>query len=473
MKLPLAFSAYQLESTNIANQELVNWYAEVHKAQDGTQDIITLHRTPGLEEWITLPDGPVREMKVGGDYLYVVSGETFYQVTTAGAYDDKGTVTNPSGHVSMTWNGTQVCVVDSPDGYVYTLGADTFAEITDADYLGSVKTDIMDGYNLHLDPDSDTWFISNLRNATAYTATDYADAESSEDPLVSCAVARARVWLFGTETTEIWYDVGGTGFPFLRDSGATMNLGCAATHSVALTPAGLMWLSRDERGLGPVVLAAGFDPRPVSTPAIDYQIGSYSVVSDAKAYAYQELGHSFYVLNFPTEGVTWCYDLTTGLWHRRSSLIANVYGRHWGQCHAYFGGYNLVGDYASGKIYRMDTSFLNDDGSEIQRVCNTIRADQEQKRVFFKSLQGVFEPGIGLNAGQGSDPQVMMQFSDDAGKTWSNEYWSSAGEIGEYEARVLYHALGSGRNRVFRFTVSDPVEWGLREVVADVEVGTW
>ena len=67
------------------------------------------------------------------------------------------------------------------------------------------------------------------------------------------------------------------------------------------------------------------------------------------------------------------------------------------------------------------------------------------------------ETGVGLNSGQGSDPQIMMMYSDDGGRTYSNELWRSLGLIGEYKTRAIWRRLGQFRQRQIKLTISDPV----------------
>jgi len=71
------------------------------------------------------------------------------------------------------------------------------------------------------------------------------------------------------------------------------------------------------------------------------------------------------------------------------------------------------------------------------------------------------ETGVGLNDGQGSDPQVMLRWSDDGGHTWSNEHWVSIGKIGQYGKRAIWRRLGMTlklRDRVYEISGTDPVK---------------
>ena len=59
------------------------------------------------------------------------------------------------------------------------------------------------------------------------------------------------------------------------------------------------------------------------------------------------------------------------------------------------------------------------------------------------------------------DPHVMLQYSDNSGKTWSNELWTSLGKVGQYSTRLSWRRLGSSRNRVYRLVITAPVKIAL------------
>jgi hypothetical protein len=91
---------------------------------------------------------------------------------------------------------------------------------------------------------------------------------------------------------------------------------------------------------------------------------------------------------------------------------------------------------------------------------------------FYSQFQLDLETGIGLVSGQGSDPQVMLRWSDDGGHTWTNESWVSAGRLGQYTRRAVWRRLGRSRDRIFEVVVSDPVAWNLLAAYLQLEPGT-
>jgi hypothetical protein len=82
------------------------------------------------------------------------------------------------------------------------------------------------------------------------------------------------------------------------------------------------------------------------------------------------------------------------------------------------------------------------------------------------------EAGVGLETGQGSDPQVMLRYSKDGGHTWSaRQLWRTMGAAGAYNTRMRWLNLGNAREWVFEITISDPVTRAVIAAHADITVG--
>jgi hypothetical protein len=270
--------------------------------------------------------------------------------------------------------------------------------------------------------------------------------------------------VFGTDSVEVWYNAGSADFPLERIQGAFNEIGCVSAYSIAKLDNGLFWLGTDARGQGIVYRANGYTGTRVSTHAIEYAIAQYGNISDAIAYTYQQEGHAFYVLTFPSGNATWVYDVSTQAWHERAGFDAGQFMRHRSNCQCNFGGNIIVGDFENGNLYRFDLDVYADNGG-VQKWLRSWRAlppgENNFKRTAHHTLQLNAETGVGLNTGQGSDPQCMLRWSDDGGHTWSNEHWASMGQIGEYGYRTFWRRLGMTlklRDRVYEVSGTDPVK---------------
>lgn len=460
MKSPILGQAYVARSVNAACNRMVNLYPEV--IPDGGAEPAFLQRAPGLRLLATIGTGPIRGLYEMNGYGYVVSGSQLYRVDAAWTSTLLGSVSG-SGPVSIADNGTQIFIACNPDGYIYNTQTLTFTQITDPDFPGAVTVGYLDGYFVFTQPDSQIIWITSLLEGTQIDPLDFASAEGSPDKVSGIIISNREVWVLGTLTTEVWYDAGTADFPLQRIQGAYNEVGCGAPYSIVKLDNSIFWLGQDARGDGMVYRSVGYNAQRISTHAIEWHLQTYSVLTDAVAYSYQQDGHSFYVLTFPTENKTWVYDVATQLWHERESWDSGPI-RHRSNCYMFFDNENCVGDFEDGKVYALDMTTYSDNGA-IQRWLRSWRAlptgQNDLKRTAHHSLQISCESGVGLVTGQGSNPQVSLRWSDDGGHTWSNYHSRTMGRIGEFFTRVIWRRLGMTlklRDRVYEISGSDPVK---------------
>jgi hypothetical protein len=369
-----------------------------------------------------------------------------------------------------------------------------YGPITDPDFPGAVTVSYLDGYFTFNEPNSQKIWVTSLLDGTSIDPLDFASAEGSPDGLVAVLVNNLEAWLFGTNSIEVWYDAGTPDFPLARIQGASNEIGCVAPYSVTKLENSLFWLGQDARGRGIVYRNNGYTGVRASNHAIEWQIQSYGNISDAIAYTYQQDGHSFYVLTFPSADKTWVYDVSTQSWHERAGWHNGSFTRHRSNCQMAFNNEIIVGDFENGNIYAFDLDVYADNG-QIQKWLRSWRAipsgQNNLKRTAQHTMQFDCETGVGLNgiaypelnnsaianiaiasiaiAGTNSitpasanvDPQAMLRWSDDGGHTWSNEHWTKLGRIGQYGRRAFWRRLGMTqklRDRVYEVSGTDPVK---------------
>jgi hypothetical protein len=284
--------------------------------------------------------------------------------------------------------------------YIYNSTTNVFSQITDPDFPGAVTVGYIDGYFVFNEPNSQRLWVTALLDGTSIDALDFASAEGSPDGLVALIVDHREVWLFGTNSAEVWYDAGNADFPLQRIQGAYNEIGCIAPYSVAKLDNGIFWLGADARGQGMVYRANGYTGTRVSTHAVEWQIQQYGNITDAVAYTYQQDGHSFYVLIFPSANTTWVYDVATQSWHERAGWNNGSFTRHRSNCQMAFNSEIIVGDYENGNLYAFDLDTYADNGA-IQKWLRSWRAlptgQNNLKRTSHHSLQLDIESGVGLN----------------------------------------------------------------------------
>lgn len=452
--------------------------------------------TPGLRRFCTLPSAPVRCIWSGDNRVFAVGGPSLWEILPDkrvgswenGVYGGNFLENIPIGNVGFAStpaqifaNGQQIFVVSGVNGYLVTAGAVT-------QVVSAVAGAYLDTFFVALPPDSNRFQLSATLDGSQWDALDFASKEGAADRLTTLLADHEQLWLFGRKTTEVWYNAGSADFPLQRIQGAFIEQGCWAPWSVAKLAESIFWLGGDDRGAGIVWRVDGHTPIRISTHAIETDIQKYTTNTDAVGYAYQENGHSFYVLHFPAAGRTWAYDVTTDSWHERLFWDAAhaTWKAHPGRYHAFaFGGgtvgqpdfspsKHLVGDYRSGIIYEQSTQIFDDDGAPKRWLRSSPYITDELDWTYFDSLQ--LQMQVGGHSGaleafrqEGGDPQVMLRLSNDGGSTWTNERMASMGKIGEYEARVLWRQLGRSRMRAFEVSGSDPVEIAIAAAVLKIK----
>ena len=417
MQTPILGSAYVARSVNAADSRMVNLFPEM--IPEGGQTPAFLNRAPGLKFLQTVGTGPIRGLwahQTNGSDFYVASGQEFYKLDGLTATPRLLGVISGAGQVSIADNGTQLFIACNPKSYIYNEKLDQFAEITDPDFTGAVTVGYLDGYFVYNEPNSQKVWVTALLDGTQIDPLSFASAEGSPDGLVCVNVDHREAWLFGTDSIEVWYDAGLPDFPLTRIQGAFNEIGCAAAFSVAKLDNGLFWLGQDARGHGIVYRSQGYTGVRISTHAVEWQIQQYGDMSNAVGYTYQQDGHAFYVLNFPTANITWVYDVATQGWHERAGFLNGAFTRNRGNCQCNFQGDTIVGDFENGNIYQLDLVQYADH-DQPQKWLRSWRAlptgQNNLKRTSQHSLQLTCESGVGLNLYPAYDSEDLTTESGD------------------------------------------------------------
>lgn len=422
----------------------------VSQAPDGARSPVYTEGIPGLTLKASIGNLPVRGMWTMASILYVVVGTSLHQVDEDYTTTDLGTIPGAS-RVSMADNGTQLCIVNGSSGYIYTVAAG-LVQITDEDFPGAATVAYLDSYFIFNNPGTQQFFISSLLDGTIYDASDFASAESFPDPLIAVFVDHRELFLFGTDTVEIWFNSGAADFPFERATGASVEKGIGAKFSVAKLDNSLLWL--DHTGIVRR-MGDGYQPIRVSTHSEEVTIAAGDW-QNAYAYTYVQEGHEFYALTIPG-AETLVYDAASRLWHTRSSFGTDI---HRAGFEEFVYDKHIVGDVTNGNIYEMTFDEEEENGEPIiaEMIFPQIRVEDSNRFTVYR-LELDLEVGVGLATGQGSDPLAMLQISSDGGKTWgNNELIRSLGVSGKYEQRVYWDRLGQHRSFTPRIRISDPVQ---------------
>lgn len=627
--------SYQSQSLNADAQKTLNWYVEQIESGQG-KSAMALYPTPGLavfcplgeasannlrgawdpdvaynvgdtvtyvnatyvalapstgivpftdqSKWLGIPKNttPVRGIFAINGRVFAVGGAMLFEILATGKSIARGSVVNDGLPVSMTASPAQLLLASGGAAYVFDLTANTLTPIDPAMLANVSMVGFSDGFFLALLQNSQKVQVSAPEDATTWPGTNVAIVSVFPDNVQAMLVDHREIWLWGLTKSVAYYDSGAADFPFDVVPGGFIEQGIVAPASAVRLDNSVFWLGADDRGAAIGWRAQGYVPSRVTNHAVETALQSYPTVADAIGYSYQDQGHSFWVLYFPTANRTWVYDVATQMWHERAWWDAKnaVFTAHRSRCHVYAFGRHLVGDWASGNVYQMAVpiqngsawSFADDFGNAIRRIRRAPHVATEQQWVFHHEMQVDVEAGLGpipplagafsgpqtitlqdanqvlwnvsvTDAGilettqlmqpgaaavqnlilndetlpntswqlgvntngtltvtevayspgnpllyalsttpsqlytsisvaggllqtrvptpYARDPEIMLRWSDDGGKTWSNERIMSCGQAGNFKTRTIARRLGRSRDRIYEVSASDPIPWRI------------
>lgn len=468
--------AYRSRSIASSGDLLQNLFAEPVESGKGSSPM-ALYGTPGLSvPLVTLDDFPVRGFVTLNGRTWVCGGSTLYEIINNGAaYKKLGIMLGAGGPgpASLITDGKTLVVAASGRAFYYQIGPETAISAIDPGSLaGAGSLAIQDGFFLAAVPNTQQFQYSAINDGTTWPGLNYAAKNGYPDNLSGLAVMRRQLWLMGGETSEIWWLAGGTNNPFQRLQGVFLETGLSAAASLCTLNETLYWIGRSRRGQGIAWMASGFAPQRVSTFAIEYAMSRYARLDDAVGYTYEEGGHRYWVVTFPSAyldkatGVysprTWALDVATNYWHERCwlnpALGTQEAVRGW--VHTFNWGMHLVGDRINGNIYQQAQGIFTDNGQPIKRVRRAPLLMFENKVTTFHRLELLIQAGEGVpqKPAQGSLPVFSLRISRDGGYTFGAEIDVAGGAVGEFGARVFWGPLGAGRREVFEISSSEPID---------------
>ncbi len=451
-----------------SNQRLLNAYAEA--LGEAAKTRLPVYAVPGTSRFdngATGLNGPCRGMiYVYGKGLYVIAG------TAAARFDDQGNATPVSGTiggssmVSMAANqrtNPQIGIVADGVYYVLDTGMDTITQPEISSLPAPSSVTFADGYFVFSIADGRI-FHTNLNDALTVNALAYATACSRSDGLRRIATHRGALVALGEASLEIWENAGTTPFAFAPIR-ADIDIGCIAEHSAAIAGDSLFWVDQN----GTVRRLTASEPVRISTHALERAISDLTWEERRSLRAVRTYfnGHDFYALTSPYW--TWEYDIATGLWHERASGGLPAW---FAQGFELFNGKAVIGSSQDASLHVLDESSPTESGNPYLFLAQSAPLHAFPKGLIVDQLDVDIIAGVGITGpdAEAADPQLMLDWSDDGGRTWTGGRMASLGRVGERMAVASFHQLGAAprAGRTFRLSSSSPVVRGILNAEARV-----
>jgi hypothetical protein len=477
-------------------EETINLFPEIIESQQG-KSALALVGSPGTSVFSNIPQaaavwGQKFVPSVNRHFAVIgKSGGFLYEISPTGVATQLGAVVTPNGPVSMACNATQLLFVSAGTMYVFTFSTGVLTPINGVGsnpappFPNVSVVGFSDGFFVAVQASPAEIALSALSNGLSWNAINTSTISLFPDNIVSMIVDHRQLVLQGNTKTVVYANAGAPIFPFVPVPGAFIEQGSWAQNATTQLDNSVFFISSDDRGNLMAMRNQQYTGIRISNHAVEQQWQSYPIATDAVGYSLQMNGHAWWHVYFPTANQSWRYDVTTNMWHKVLAWNTNngTWTAHKSQNHAIAFGRHLVGDWSSGNIYQLSMptyttgwNFVSDAGSPIRRIRRSPYIQTETARMFHNRLQFELQVGLGPThpltdgAGNPRDPQMIVRWSDDGARTWSNDHIVNCGQAGKYTTRAFLTRLGSTlHGRVYEVDMTDAIPWYFADAYLDAD----
>lgn len=509
IELNLTGGTYKHKSLPLSAQVTRNWWPQL-QTDPGAKNRYILESFPGLTLF-SAGSNANRGFFTHKGVVYTVAGNDLISINSSGVRTVLGFI---PGSGRCIFDAVVDSVVIVTGGRVFEWTGSALNEGNPADFETPRTVTVLNSQAIY-DGDESRFAVSDVGTPLVVNGLNYGSAEAKADELLRPYAFNEVVRMFGSETIEGWWNSGVGNPPFDRLEGAIITVGLRAIESVANNERNLYFLGSDNQ----VYVLSGNDAVPISPQPITREIYNFTDPSDAIGWCMNWQGQEFYVLTFPTDDKTFIYA-EGGQWFELSSGVNG--GQYIGRGYAFCYNKHLIVDRWS-NVYYLNEDDYSENGSVIQRTRDSAPIHgglfgAPGKTIEMNSLELIMETGVAtiydpqnytvfdsdgnpysvsrqvidsdrrtwnvLQDVFDSDgnpftlyllteraPEVMLSFSDDGGKTWSEQMFGAIGELGQFLYEVRWDGLGAFDSRVIRIQTSDPVYFSIHSAAAEIEVG--
>src|SRR5580765_290476 len=101
-------------------------------------------------------------------------------------------------------------------GRGFAWNGSTLTDISDEGFPGADWVEYLDGYYIVGVPETGKFAFSSIRDPRTWDALDFTSAERKPDDQVAGIVCGEELWIFGTESYDVFYDNGAGDGPIVR-----------------------------------------------------------------------------------------------------------------------------------------------------------------------------------------------------------------------------------------------------------------
>ena len=270
----------------------------------------------------------------------------------------------------------------------------------------------------------------------------------------------SRLFTLGARSFQVFAFQDSTQNPFASPDTAAQNIGIKNADTLEVYGNTIFWLGASIMGDGTVyMMSADANPQRISTDEIEETISKCDTTV-ATAFVMKWKSHPMYVITFPDDDITLCYDMRENGWVRLGSRKSN--------------GNQAEFRYSGAVVSKEGKLWLQGDSCLVAATTDTW-TEHDNTPILRKRAGGIvstdnkyFKVGrIKLITNNGDYPRVLdhpplitMRYSAD-GQTWKQCSTYSLGNAGRYDYDTVFKNLGKVRYMTVEVGTSENIGFAL------------
>lgn len=414
-----------------------------------------------------------------GVFVCVTIDRRIHTIDTSGvSVDITGTNTTTGNEIKLPGRGRPIFADDGTN--LYIVGGEApikWAGVGETtELLGGSPPEMthivyLDGFligNRRLDSENNKviqW--ADFEDTETWTGSNFFSAVGDPDEVQGITVSQRELYVIGTDTTEVWQNIGTSPVPFARSF--IWQYGTRAKYSIISEDNSVFFLDQDRR----ILRLSGREFARISEP-IEEELSTYETVDDCVASSFTFNGSIHISFIFKTAGKMWSIDLRNNQWTEWRGFSDG-----WVRPRMNFAFYSkqenltIAGDFITGKVWKFSETVKTDAQGIFKRQRTFCQRDAgaaigKQARLLRIALKRDVASAYSGTTPE-TNPKLEVRWKDD-GKEWSNYRQVSLGLKGESRYYAEIYRLGIYRSRQYEIQFSDPSELNISSVETDEEV---
>lgn len=422
----------------------------------------SVRSAPGAEAFATGP-GIGRGGIEWNGICHRVMGTKLVTVSATGTIAVLGDV-GGAGPCSFTYGFGRLAIRSGTN--LYYWDGTTLAQVTDPDLGPCLDVIWEDGY--FISTDGTAIVVTDLSDPMSISPLKYGSAEADPDMVTGLLVVRDELVALGANTCEFFQDVGGAGFPFQVNNGATIPIGCVGPQAKCLYSQTFAFVGAGRNHATAVWMAAGGSAQKLSTRAVDDILAGVtdqtSIQLEARVYRDEE---RLYV-HLPNQTLVYLFNASQAaqepIWYIAASGQAMDKAYRLRNAILCYGEW-IVEDTETAQLGKLSDSIATHFGEATGWRFVTNFLYNSGKGFIVHALELIGLPGRGSSV----EPTAFLSYSKD-GETWSMERAQKLGGPANRSKRMLWNPHTRARNYLMlKFRGDSTGLVGFAALEADVE----